>query len=56
MESDKNETENNIEDQGTEVKETKEIPGVTTEEVQAAINRLKKKGKSADDNGIRKNL
>ena len=42
MESDKNETENNIEDQGTDMKETKEIPEITTEELQAAINRLKK--------------
>ena len=52
MESDKNETENNIEDQGTDVKETKEIPEMTTEELQAAINGHEK-GNSADINGIR---
>ena len=47
-----NETENNIEDQGTDTNEMKEIPEITTEELQTAINRLKK-GKSADSNGIR---
>ena len=52
MESDKNETENNMEDQGTDVTETKEFPEITTEELQAAIYRLKK-CKSADSNGIR---
>ena len=29
------------------------IPEITIEELQAAINKLKKKGKSADSNGIR---
>ena len=43
MESDKNETDNNIEDQSTDVKETNEFPEITTEELQVAINRLKKK-------------
>ena len=43
LESNKNETENNKEDQGSDVEETKEIPEFTTEELQAAINRLKKK-------------
>ena len=43
MEADKKETETNMEHQGTDVKETKEIPGITTEELQAANNRLKKK-------------
>ena len=52
MESNKNETENNKEDHGSDVEETKEIPEFTTEELQAAINRLAK-GKSGDSNGIR---
>ena len=39
MESDNNETENHIEDQGTDVNETKEIPEIMSEEMQAAINR-----------------
>ena len=29
------------------------IPEITTEELQAAINKLKKKGKSPDSDGIR---
>ena len=50
--SNKNETENNKEDQGADVKERKEIPEFTIEELQAAINRLKK-GKTGDSNGIK---
>ena len=41
--SDTNESETNIEDQGTDAKETKEIPEITIEELQAVINRLKKR-------------
>ena len=43
MESDKNETEN-------DEKETKQIPEITTDELQNAIKRLKK-GKAADSDG-----
>ena len=32
-----------MEDQGTDTKEMKEIPEVTTDELQTAINRLKKR-------------
>ena len=38
LEYDKNETENNIEDQGTDTKEMEEIPEITTGELQTAIN------------------
>ena len=43
MESDKNETEDNVEDQGTNVTEMTEFPEITTEELLAAINRLQKR-------------
>ena len=41
----KNETENDKGDQSASVEETKEIPVFTTEELQAAIDTLIKKGK-----------
>ena len=37
LESNKNETENNKDDQGTDVKQTKEIPEFTIEELQAVV-------------------
>ena len=40
-------------DQSAGVEQTKEIPEFTTEELQAAIDRLKKKGEAGDSNGIR---
>ena len=48
----KQEMENEKKDQSAGVEETKEIPKFTTEELQVAIDRLKK-GKARDSNGIR---
>ena len=43
LEHEENETENSIDDQGNDTREMKEIPEITSEELQTAINRLKKK-------------
>ena len=53
MKSDNNENDNNIEDQGTDVKETNEIPEITMEEFVGCHQQTQKKGKAADRNGNR---
>ena len=53
QENEENENESSIDVQNKDTSETLRIPEITTEELQTAINRLKKKGKSADSNGIR---
>ena len=52
LEIEKNETENDKSDQSVGADELKEIPEFTSEELQAAIDRLKK-GYPGDSNGIR---
>ena len=54
--SNENETENNNEDQGYDVEETKEIPEFTTEELQVAINRLKRGRKQRNQNRRHQNV
>ena len=53
LEHEETETESSIDEQSKDTSEMKGIPEITIEELQAAINRLKKKGESADSNGIR---
>ena len=53
LESNNNETENNKEDQGYDVEETRDIPEVTNEELQAAISTLKKKANQETATEIR---
>ena len=43
LEHEENETENSIDEQGNDTREMKGIPQVTSEELQTAITRLKKK-------------
>ena len=43
LEHEENETENSIDEQGNDTREMKGIPEVTSEELQTAITRLKKK-------------
>ena len=51
-ENEENENESSIDVQNKDTSEMMRIPEITTEELQTAINRVKK-GKSADSNGIR---
>ena len=43
LEHEENETENSIDEQGNDTREMKGIPEVTSEELQTAITRLKKR-------------
>ena len=53
QENEENENESSIDMQNRDTSERGRIPEIMTEELQTAINRLKKKGKPADSNGIR---
>ena len=53
QENRENENESSIDVHNRNTNEIIRIPEITTEEMQTAINKLKKKGKSADSNGIR---